>query len=78
MIKPVQETEEDKQPSLAAPEDEDRWSQTCSWVWIGFAFLLVFLATVFIFVPQIEQQLDRQVRERLNQAGIDTSTLSFD
>ena len=78
MIQPVQEKEKDKQSTLAAPEGTDEWSQARSWAWIGFAFLLVFLATIFIFVPQIEQQLDRQVRERLNQAGVDASTLSFD
>lgn len=78
MIQPVQEKEKDKQSTLAAPEGTDEWSQARSWGWIGFAFLLVFLATIFIFVPQIEQQLDRQVRERLNQAGVDASTLSFD
>ncbi len=47
-------------------------------LWIASAFALLFVTTLLIIAPQIQQRLDRQTKDRLTQAGINTATLEFD
>lgn len=47
-------------------------------LWIAAAFALLFVSTLLIIAPQIQQRLDRQTKNRLTQAGINTATLEFD
>lgn len=54
------------------------WSVRRICLWITGAFFLLFLVTLLIVAPQIQQRLDRQTMDRLAQSGIDGATLSFD
>ncbi len=47
-------------------------------IWIVAAFILLFLATLFIVAPHIQQRLDRLTQNRLAQAGVSTELLHFD
>lgn len=57
---------------------ESEWSQMRICMWITGAFLLLFLVTLLLIAPQIQQRLDRQVMDRLEQAGINGAGLYFD
>ncbi len=63
-------------PSLSSVDSE--WSEKRVRMWITSAFLLLCLFTWLIIAPKIQQRLDRQTMDRLEQAGISSSTLSFD
>lgn len=54
------------------------WQKARMQLWIGFAFVLLFLATVFLIAPRIQQDLNEQTKQRLQQAGINPATLRFD
>ena len=62
------------QPTL----NKAAWNNLRIRMWVISAFVLLFLATVLIIAPQIQQRLDRQTKNRLAQAGINTATLKFD
>jgi len=63
-------------PESAIPANG--WSKGRISVWIAAAFALLFIATLLLVAPQIQQRLDRQTKNRLQQAGINTATLQFD
>lgn len=68
----------DNNPELTAPLDEAAWGDLRIRMWIASAFVLLFLVTLLIVAPQVQQRLDRQTKNRLEQAGISTATLKFD
>ena len=57
---------------------ESEWSNRRIVVWFTCAFLLLFLITLLLIAPLVQQRLERQTMDRLAQAGIDGATLSFD
>ncbi len=61
-----------------APLNKAVWDNLRIRMWVISAFLLLFLATILIIAPQIQQRLDRQTKNRLAQAGVSTATLEFD
>lgn len=65
----------DPNPSV---HDDSAWTNTRILKWIAAAFLLLFIATFLIIAPQVQQRLDRQTKNRLEQAGISTAALRFD
>lgn len=62
----------------ALPRDDAGWNTVRIRMWIASAFVLLFIASLLIIAPQIQQRLDRQTMNRLAQASIDTTTLEFD
>jgi len=73
----VAELLENRQAVLAA-ENHFSWQKARIHLWVGFAFLLLFVVTVFLIAPKVQHKLDSQTRYRLQQAGINPATLQFD
>lgn len=57
---------------------EQAWNSLRIRMWVISALVLLFLATTLIIAPQIQQRLDRQTKDRLAQAGVNTAPLKFD
>ena len=64
--------------SVDSTRVDSDWSEMRIRLWIAGAFLLLFIVTLLIVAPQIQQRLDRQTMDRLEQAGISSATLEFD
>lgn len=58
--------------------DDSAWGDMRIWMWIASAFFLLFLLTLLIVAPQIQQRLDMQAKDRLEQAGINIAALDLD
>ena len=54
------------------------WQQARIHLWVGLAFVLLFLVTVLMIAPRIQQDLDVQTKQRLQQAGINPATLQLE
>lgn len=63
-------------PVLASNEQRVANSAAGLW-WIAALFVGLFIATFFLIAPKIQYNLDREVRARLSDAGIDPATLKL-
>lgn len=77
MSRSLTEISDSKEHEVQARDDAG-WNVVRIRMWIVSAFVLLFIASLLIIAPQIQQRLDRQTKNRLAQAGIDTTTLEFD
>jgi len=68
----------DTVPAPATATDDSAWGDMRIWMWIASAFFLLFLLTLLVVAPQIQQRLDMQAKDRLTQAGINLATLDLD